>query len=782
MQTNYLNKDLAKRQEKFIRALEGIGDILVFETKRRKNKNIIAGLKRIESIIKTFFEIQKCDPYKFEQLILAQEFFEVFRKDEKEAKILLEFLPKEYLITFSTAVNQILRIHEAAIEAENDEISRFAVYHLNWLLANISQTPKNDLFVEQLLEDLAKMTKLAIEKQNSSMYASSIHWYVDIVFNLLGEEGGAFDISYLSLFDRYFFSSVNFIISLTQTALFENLVSMLVDGVKVPTYNEDKIWDYWLQILESDVQKYGRISEEYGINGLVEAIYNSQKDLDTKDKREKWLQKFEELKSILEPHLNEEQKANAKNIEKEIREFIDSQFKYHNLLVMVFGIGAFCLFKDAPEYIKSLWEYKQPSDADSHYLGHDIVPNTFDEVVSLYFKKGLFERKFDFWEGHHGSAVYYRKYFLLLLAHTLQHIKADAEGNYEQIEMYDLPDLHIHQLSYIERLVDDLANLAVDLETEKDTLTRLGFNIEASNELFYGKVIPLLQVLKRRAIERIKNLQREKEISQKKIEEFKDEVLDGFRKSTILRDIFVYYKLYEDKTGEIYEGDLKRIGINQVSDKAAFFDEWHVHYLDWGSNYGRSLASNENSQLFEEMATQCQKIREDDFEKAIGQFDDPADIILITTNVASRFLERLENFRSKWHRNTPQIDVDNFEGWYSFKGVDIPIFETFHRGSGKKILVLKLSKLGTLTQYSPLNEGENEDLKRDIFYMNIQSYSENLELIAQITKSPPEWLEKVGDSEAQKDYLLEKVLINIFERFEYTKNEEFEGYKLELKD
>jgi hypothetical protein len=782
MQKNYLNKkDLAERQKKFIAALEGIGDVLVFETKRRKNKNVIPGLKRIESMIKTFFDIQKRDPDKFEQLILAQEYFEVFRKDEEEAKILLEFLPEKYLITFSTAINQILRIHEAAVDAKNEEISRFAIYHLEWLLAEISQTPKNDLFVEQLLKYLAGVMELAIENQDRSMYAASIRWYIKIVFNRLGQKGG-FDISYLDLFDKYFFSSAKYIISRSQTSLFENLVSFLVDGIQIPSYNKGKIWDYGLQIREFDAKKYSRLDKEYEINGWVKALANSEKDLDTKEKREKWLEKFEGLKTMLAPHLNKEQKENARKIEAEIREFVDAQFKYNNLLEILFAIGAYCLFKQRPEYIKYLWEYKQPSDSVISWMGPDIVPNTPDGVVSLYFKKGLFERKFDFWEGHHGSEVYYKKYFLLLLARTLQPLKANTEGKYEQIEAYDLPDLHIHQLSDLERSGDDLANLATDLETEKDTLYRLGFNIEASNELFYAKIIPFLQELKRKAIERIKNLQREKKISQKKIEEFKDEVLKEFKRLTRLRNIFVYYELYKDKTGGIYEGVLDRFEINKVSDKAAFFDEWHVHYLDWGSNYGRELALGENSQLFEKIAKQCKEINEGDFEKSLGQFEDLADIIIITTNVAFIFLENSENFKPKWHRDTPQVDVDSFEGCYSFMGIDIPIFETYHVGSGKKILMLAKSKLGTLTQYSPLNEGENEELRKDMFYINIQAYSEKPELVKQIIQKPPEWLKKVGDEETQKDYLREKVLIHIFERFEYTTNEEFEGYKLELKD
>lgn len=783
-QKNYSNnKELAAKQEKFIQALEGIGDVLVFETKRRnRNKNVLQGLKRISDIIKAFFAIQKNDPNKFERLLLAQEFFDIYRKEEKEAKFRLAFDPEKYLITFSTAVNQIIRIHEAALEIKNEEISRFATYYLNWLLADITKTPKNNLFVEQLLKNLAEVTRIAIENQDSSVYAASIHWYTDIVFNKLGQKEDNFDLSYLELFDRYFFSSVKYIISQNQTSLFESLVSSLVDGVNMPSYHRGKIWDYGHLILQSNLEKYNQLDREYQLGKRIRELADSENDLDTEEKRDGWLKKFEDLKKILEPNLDKEQQRNASKIEEEIREFVDGQFKYNNLLEIVFAIAAFCLFKQRPEYIKYLWEYKQPPDSDASWIGHDIVPNTIDSIINFYFRKGLFERRFYFWEGHHGSEKYYKEYFLLLLARTLRAIRANNEGKYEQIQSYNLPNLHIYRLSDLEHSIDDFVELVGELRTQKSTLGTLGFDISTLDELFDGKLIPFLNSLKLKAQERIKNLQRSQQISQKKIAEFKEKVLKGFNESAVLRDIFNHYKLYQDKAGEKYEGKLGRFGINLVDEKAAFFDEWHVHYGDWGTNYGKDLASGENSLLIDEITSQCEDIKENDFEKTLEQFKDLSNIIIFATNVALyEFFENLKNFKPKWHRDTPQLDVKGFKGYYSFRGKDIPIFEIYHKSINKQILILNKIKLGTLIQYSPLNEGESEELKNGIFYMNILVFSESQELMDKFIQKAPEWLQKIGNEEKQREYLQERVLIHIFERFEYNKPKEFEGYSLKQK-
>jgi len=65
--------------------------------------------------------------------------------------------------------------------------------------------------------------------------------------------------------------------------------------------------------------------------------------------------------------------------------------------------------------------------------------------------------------------------------------------------------------------------------------------------------------------------------------------------------------------------------------------------------------------------------------------------------------------------------------------------------------------------------------------MNIQSFSEVPELTNSFIKKPSEWLKKIGDEKKQREHLQEKALIQIFERFKYIKDSEFEGYSLNLK-
>lgn len=65
------NKKLSDKQNVLIKTLEGIGDILVFETKRQKNKLVLEGLQKITDIIKKLFDIKENDPEKFKQLVFS---------------------------------------------------------------------------------------------------------------------------------------------------------------------------------------------------------------------------------------------------------------------------------------------------------------------------------------------------------------------------------------------------------------------------------------------------------------------------------------------------------------------------------------------------------------------------------------------------------------------------------------------------------------------------------------------------------------------------------------
>lgn len=704
------NKGLKLMNERFNQSLESIGDILVFETKRRNsNENIKQGLKRIQNILKEFRVIQKDNPI----------------KDEKEAKSRLIFNPNKYLISFSIAINQILRVYEAAIKIKNDEISCFIADIFKKLLADFSKTPGNDLFVEQLLKSFMEVEKIGIVNEDRLLYNSSIHWYVDIVFN---EKD--FNLSYLELFNRYFNTSVKYIISENYFSLFNGLISSLIDGfVCIPQVEG---WNYD-QLL------------------------------------------------FIEQIIDKKQEKNAKQPEQNITDFNTCNDKYQNLLEIVFDIGAYCLFKQRYDYIKYLWEYKQPPDSDVVWIGDNIIPQKLDDIIYLYFSNGLFDKKIDFWGQHHTSKNYYKQYFLLLLAHILQNVPADAGGNYSQIENYKLPDLHIYRLSELkDYLIDEFIELSENLKQDKNMLVKIGFDTAQLDEIFNAKLVSFLKKMKEEVSLQISNKYKRGKISKTKVVDFKKKVLKSFYDNAILRDIFInYFNTYKNKITEKIPNKKERLELYFIEDKASFFDEWYIHYNSWGDDCGREIAYKENIYLLDELVKNCKEITNKDFETTLLKFKNPKDIVIfIIFNSIDLFFRNFKQFKPKYYGGINQVKVKGFVDWYNFNGQEIPIFKIVHPKIDKQILILNKSKIGQLIQLSPVNEGDDEKLIEDILFIDIQAFSENKKLMEEFIKNPPKGLlQKIRDEQNQREYLQERALIQIFERLEYNKSENFEGYK-----
>ncbi len=334
------------------------------------------------------------------------------------------------------------------------------------------------------------------------------------------------------------------------------------------------------------------------------------------------------------------------------------------------------------------------------------------------------------------------------------------------------------ELSYTRDLPNVLIKVLDDIENNKDNWKSV-LTKEAINKVgvFKKLLTKSQQTQQQEELEYIL----EQNISQDRVKQFKDEMVRSFKQNTNIRDIFIHFNAYEENIKKGTDHN-KRFGISIVDDKASFFDNWHVTYVGWADNYGRSLASYEDSYLLDSIAKDCEQIDIEDFETTLAKFKNPNDIIIFATDVALwKFFEPSQNFKPKRLSDTNQLEITSFSGWYEFRGKSIPVFETNHKKIDDQILILSKSKIGRLIQLSPLNKDEKG--KADyIFYINIQAFSENTELLEKFIQKPPQWLQGIGNKQKQSEYLQQRVRIQIFEKLEYNKPDDFKGYKLFIKE
>jgi hypothetical protein len=768
------NKKIEKKQQTLIQALEGIGDILAFETRQKnRNKRVINGLGKLKDFTQELFAIQREDPERFERLVLSQDILDYYEEEIEKAQVVLAINPSKYLVSFSTAVSQFIKIYESAREVGNEEIYKYSAYHLGWMLSDLCMVPGNNLFVEQLLRTITGITQAAIEEDDISRFSASTGWYIDVVFKLYKKNGDNFDLSYLRLLDQYFFSIARYIVTLDRFGLFRSLVSSLIDEIHIPSYYSGKVWEYGHIILRSDYEAGNKLDKECSVEERIRELYRSQQELFESKQLEEWSRRFHELEIILEPFLSEDQKIKSAELKAEIKEYVYTQYKYNDLLENVFALAAFCLREQRPEYIRFLWEYKQPPDANGKWAGHDIVPESIDSLMSFYFKKGLFERGMDFWDGHHGSEIYYKKYFLLLLAKILQSIRPSLKNVPDQSLDFRLPDLNVYRLSDMEYSIDGLIKIATELQQQTDLFESLGFRIDELEDTF-SKLITFLSLLKDKAKKRIGELLRSKNLSKGKLQEFKDNVWKSFNENAVMRSIMESLGKVKDKTHEAYKGAIKRIGTQYVSDKAAFLDEWYVHYLDWGKNEGRAIAAAEDSFILQILFKFCRHIDNMDFYTALSTFDDFSDLVVLACNVdPNNFFDSDDNYVPTWQIAGFDPNEDALISGYYLKDKRIPVYKTFSRNMQETILLLNKNSIGNLVQYSPIDD--ELEPKYEIFYINVEVLSENDELVKEYLSDPPDWLKEIESDKDREDYLKERVIIQIYERFEYRVTEDMCG-------
>ncbi|EKE11116.1 MAG: hypothetical protein ACD_15C00137G0013 [uncultured bacterium] len=773
MLKNLLNSkkdNMNSRQESFIQSLEGIGDILVFETKRKKNKFVIKNLKEIFNIFEYFFAIKDKDPEKFEKLVLGQDYLNLYKKNKREAGLRLAFNPEHYMVGFSSIIDQLVRIHEAGVLSGNDEISRSAAVHLTWILEIITSSPNNDIFVEQILRTMSNVGRLAMEHDDRSAYLALISWYSHSVFGVM--EGEKLHLPYLETLDGVLFGNVQNIVSDNKRILFNQFISSFVDGLHVSMHNDAFRFSHIF--MHADFKKYSSLDDKVEIEKKTRELDESYEKILSIDSLNKWLREFDELKAILELHFPEIEKKKTKKAEAELRKAAISKFKYNNLLEIVFLIGAYCVFKEKYEFINDLWEYKQPSDSDASWVGEDIVPENLEKLISFYFTKGVFERKLDFREGHRGSERYYKFYFLLLLLRYLRKMPSSIDGHYPKIDNFRLPDLGAGRLSSIEHETSELLTLADDLMKKEKLLYILGFSTDSLEELSQ-KLKYFFVSIKEKAKLNLEIIHRNQDISLKKIEEFEAKFVTGFNENANFRDIFKEFLHQYNESLSASGGE--RLGINEVIDKAIFFDSWYIHYSDMGEHYGSNFAILEDSYLFDKVFSHCKE--EHDLNNILDKFENLEDVFIVYSGVGNLFSKN-KNFHTKWSNDTEGLDVKGFEGRYGYKDKFVPVFEVNNKRNVDCVLILNKGKFGSLNQYSSLN-GESSDTLRDIFYIKIEAFSQNKSLMEKLIKNPPKWLVKMGEDNKIADFLSTKAQVQIFESYEFRRNADFEGYSIIIK-
>jgi hypothetical protein len=412
-------------------------------------------------------------------------------------------------------------IWQSAYKSNNDEVSSESIHRLIHILSSISQRADIERQVVKILGLLRSITSRIISENkkplNRSIYAASHHWYIDIIFNKLGQREMTFNLEYLPIFDDYFFSIIRSIIKESANDIFNALVSFVNDGTIKPLYTTSLSSLYIRLALRRNRMDadFRRRCEEF----------DKQRDLIGSMELYNYLSG--ELSALKAKMLADYSQSNEFASEfTEIEENLLLQYEFNNLQSIMFAAGAYCLFCRKYDYIRYMWQYNNPPDRDARYIGEDIIISDLKSIIVQYFAFGYLNHKYRFWEDHHGEAEYLKKYFILIILRSIINMRIDSVKDITGL----IDDIFkiIKNPSIIKYEIMDYGKVAKLLENDKGLFDALGYNFEFIQDKIKGILIPFFDLLEKGAAKALEGQEITANLDKNEIKEFKNKVVESF--------------------------------------------------------------------------------------------------------------------------------------------------------------------------------------------------------------------------------------------------------------
>lgn len=418
------------------------------------------------------------------------------------------------------------------------------------------------------------------------------------------------------------------------------------------------------------------------------------------------------------------------------------------------------------------------------------LPSQLEELTEIFLRVHDFKIGdywgWDWWESRPDEGVHtintLEKLEQLFIVKSLSILRSKTE---EEITAISLP--HNRDLAFLAEGTREVMKTIEDIENNPNNWN---FVLDEQSIAKCANLRTLLEKAHEQQEQDDLRKKRETPISKDKVEKFKKSLVLNYEQSHPLKTLLKNIGSFVDKTDEPYNGEIKKMGINTLFDKAAFFGDdisWHVHHIgiDEAFGFGRNMAYGENKELIEAIDPKTEQINKENFEEKLSSIKTSNIIIIATNRAIWNFFERgSDNYIPKWNQHFPQEHTDEMvEGVVKYKRSFIPVYEIFTpEAKESNIYILDKTKIGKLIQYSPLDKNDPDELIHNVFLINIRQFEKESEIMKEFLNKPPEWLTEKGDKEKQIEYLQEQVLIHIFERYEFQLHKKFMGYKITLND
>lgn len=758
----------------FFSSLERIGKLIEFKIEKGQHEKAKEYFEYLLKAYNRFFKLSYENPSYIESLTQFDNRFKNFSFDNtplvfikvdetaKSEKNEFEVIQENISNAISVLCNILYKIWKASHNNDDLLFSRKILNAINGEISKLSLTIIEPSYIQELLNTNYNILKQGIKTTDADkrmfLTKTAYEWYLHSVFQKKFNIG-----KYLLQFDQGLFSTFRFILKQDQQSLFNDFIESVIHGSYDPSYDS-----FYFGYKEFEKAGIKSISDEN-----LKAI-EDEGDLLSSDSFHKmyilknlkdWQTKKEDYKAKIELLITQKEKPLLDELLLKMNNQAEKTFKYRNLQFNVICIGVFATFHKRYNYLRFMLNFNQPDDSSASWNNKDITPTTLYEVTKFLSYKDYIESSVRFlWENHHGFEIYFYEYFLILYLNAMKLAMRKGKNPMEEVGSVNIEE----NGALLEYTLEELINHISLLKTNPFISETLKFKPDLINTA-------LQQVLEA-LLKKVKDLKNKKEndekISPAKVEAFKKNVIAGFHKSGVIRNIYTRLNKFKNKIADNTSPEgLMLTGVNQVYPKGSFTSRSD----DWGNSFGVEIANTEDFNLLYKIVPKCkhEKIKDERVIEILENEKNLTDKIIICLNyrLSYKLFRNSEDYVPSWEAQPP-IDKAGYDGKYKN---ELEVYHIYSPYASNQVIIIDKNKMGELIQYSPVT-ADTQEFLRDIFFFNVEAFNDNEALIQPYINDKAIWLTEKGDVKAQRDYLLKSVWLRIFEKVNLElKNDEIIG-------
>lgn len=444
--------------------------------------------------------------------------------------------------------------------------------------------------------------------------------------------------------------------------------------------------------------------------------------------------------------------------------------KYNMLQGLLLKALAYAQFKGDYSLIKYALEFNSPSDADATWASREILPRYMEEVLNVVSKRYIYEDQLMFsWEGHHGVRKYLTEVMLILFYNIRKRYEENMDAS---VEFFAKKYLR-NDPNSIESLRGTLKQLQEEFSHHVDQATQLAsefFTRPEGNNLIKNLYSSSIQTLD----DHFESLKIKGQIRYEVKEHFFGDIVMKYKEFNFLSKLFTLY----GKPDQDIKSITHTIGVNQLHDREAFIDSWHIPYYGLQEAFGRTIAEQENAfalSMIRTSVAEYSKIDKSGVWRAINESKVTNKIVVSRNIYFDDILREADGYIPSWNLRNDENLIPNF---YSGKLNNVDLFSYYDHAfgtQGESMLVIDKNLFGSIENIDESAEGYGVN---DNFKWMMEDLAQDQEL-TEFLKKPPTWLvEEFKTEKDQRDLLIRKVVIKIFKQIKISVNGNIpsEGY------